>query len=371
MSVLLVIGILLVLVLVHELGHFSVAKLFGVRVDQFNIGFPPRLLSIRRGETLYSLNLLLVGGYVQIHGENPDDSGAGSGQEPDPRALSSKPRWVQALVMVAGIVFNLVFAWLLLSAGYMAGLPTTVEHEGVGQVRDPHPMVTTVLPLSPADKAGLVPGDTVVALETGTAKFDAYGATASSTHDFITAHADESLVVTVRRGGNEQTFLARAQGGFVPGHPEQKVIGITLDDVGVLRLPPHLALYQGGVLAKDVIVTTAEGIGGFLYNIVRGAPDFSQVAGPVGLVSVGGLALKEGVPQVLALVAAISIALGLFNLVPVPGLDGGRLFILLVESIARRPVPPRVVLTLTVAGFAALVLLMLAVSYHDITKLVG
>ncbi len=369
MSILLVIIILVVLVLVHELGHFSVAKLFGIRVDQFNIGFPPRLLKIQKGETLYSFNLLLLGGYVQIHGENPDEA------KGDPRALSSKPRWVQALVMVAGIVFNLVFAWLILSAGYMVGMPTAVDHDGIGTVTNAHPTIVSVLPDSPADKAGLKPLDAVESIETASDKLDARTLNtdqqAQAVHDFMTSHAGDSLVVTVLRGGKEQTFLARAQGNIVPGHPEQQVIGVRLEDVGVLKLAPPQALYEGGVLTKGIIQQSAVGLGMFIGRLFSGAPDFSQVAGPIGLVSIGGTVLSEGFSQVLVLAASISIALGLFNLLPVPGLDGGRIFILLIESIIRRAVPQRVVLALTFAGFALLITLMVAVSAHDIAKLVG
>jgi regulator of sigma E protease len=104
---------------------------------------------------------------------------------------------------------------------------------------------------------------------------------------------------------------------------------------------------------------------------VSGTPDFSQVAGPIGIVSYGGTALKEGASEVLVLAASISIALGLFNLLPIPGLDGGRLFIVLIEGIFRRRVPPRIITGLTLGGFALLVVLMLVVSYHDVIKLVG
>lgn len=369
MSILIVILILIALILVHELGHFSLAKLFGIRVDQFNIGFPPRLFSVQWGETLYSFNLLLLGGYVQIHGENPDAEPSAQGSlDADPRSLSSRSRFVQAVVLLAGIAFNLVFAWLLLSGGYVVGLPTTVEHEGVGTVTDPHPMIVGVLPDSPAQKVGLEGGDTVVRVETATARFDAYGDTADALHAFITAHASQSLVLTVERAGEEKTFLAKGTDGLIAG---RTVVGVELDDVGTLRLPPHLALYEGGILAKNIIVQTAEGLGAFIYNLVRGAPDFSQVAGPIGIVTLGGVALKEGASAVLVLAASISIALGLFNLVPIPGLDGGRLFILLIEGVTRRQVPPRLVLGLTLGGMALLVLLMVVVSYHDITKLVG
>jgi regulator of sigma E protease len=366
MYILLFILVLVALILVHEFGHFAAAKLFGIRVDQFNIGFPPRLFKIKKGGTLYSFNLILVGGYVQIYGENP---GEGTG---DPRAMSSRSRLVQAVVLLAGIAANLIFAWVLVSAGYMAGLPTSVEHEGVGLVTNARPMVVGVLPGSPAEKAGLMGGDVVEQIQTATTLFNLRTLNtdqqAGLVREFIAAHQDESLVITVLRAGEDKTFLAKAADGLVEG---RKAVGIELDDVGVLRLAPHLALYQGALLTKNLITQTAQGLGTFALQLVRGHADFNQVSGPIGIVSIGGLAVKEGFAAVVVLAAAISIALALFNLVPIPGLDGGRLLIVIIEGIIRRPVPARLTLALTLCGLALVVGLMVIVSYHDIVRLVG
>src|SRR5882757_7922376 len=160
MFILFFILILVVLIIVHEFGHFIVAKLFKIRVDEFGIFFPPRLFAIKRGETEYSFNSLPLGGFVKIFGENYDE---GHGNA---RSFVSKPRYVQAAVIVAGIVFNLIFAWLVLSAGYMAGLPTPVDHQGFGAVQNVEVLVTGVLPGSPAEKAGLVAGDKIQKVQT-------------------------------------------------------------------------------------------------------------------------------------------------------------------------------------------------------------
>jgi len=361
-AILIFIAILVGLVLIHEFGHFAVAKLFGIRVDQFNIGFPPRLFKIQKGETLYSFNLLLIGGYVQIYGENPDE-GAN-----DPRALSSRSRWVQAVVIVAGVVVNALAAWLLLSAGYMAGLPTAVDHQGIGTVTDSHPMITAVLPGSPAEKVGLMGGDVIETVQTGDSKLDAFSSTADVVVAYIGQHQDESMVFTIVRDKTEKTFLARAAEGLAPG---RKAVGINIDDVGMLKLSPPLALWQGALLAKNIFIQTAVGLGSFAGSLVHGNANLNQVSGPIGIVTLGGTAVKDGFSQTLVLVASISMALALFNLIPIPGLDGGRLFILAIEGVLRRPVSPKIVLSLTLAGMALLVLLMVVVSVHDIAKLVG
>src|SRR6185312_5202342 len=152
---------------VHEFGHFSVAKWFGIKVHEFGVFFPPRIAAIKFGETEYSINWLPFGGFVKIFGENYDEG------KDDPRSFISKARWKQALVIVAGIVFNIIFAWLALSVGYMAGLPTATEHEGFGNVQGASPTVVAVLPNSPAQKAGLKEGDILEKVETGHDSLDA------------------------------------------------------------------------------------------------------------------------------------------------------------------------------------------------------
>src|SRR3569623_173656 len=117
MSLIIFILALVALIVVHELGHFSVAKLFGIRVEEFGVGFPPRLFGKKIGETLYSVNLLFFGGFVRIFGEDKGEDGT------DPRSFANKSKWVQAAVVAAGIVCNLLFAWAILSVGYMVGLP--------------------------------------------------------------------------------------------------------------------------------------------------------------------------------------------------------------------------------------------------------
>jgi regulator of sigma E protease len=366
MTILFFILILIALILVHEFGHFIVAKLFGIRVDEFGIFFPPRIGAVKFGETEYSINWLPFGGFVKIFGENPPEGIEDVANEAhDPRAFHNKNRFVQAMVLVAGICCNLLFAWLVLSVGYMVGLPTSLDHNGYGVVRDAQAIIINVIPNSPADKAGLLAGDTIEKVQTGTVVEPA-NSTADETQKFIAVHADESVVITVLRDGQEKTFLARAADGFVNG---RKVIGIEMDDVGVLQLPPHLALLQGAMLGWDITQSTATGLASFFKQIVTGTANFAQVSGPIGITAFGAAALKQGFAAGAVLTALISINLAIVNLIPIPGLDGGRLFITIIEGIIRRPINPKIVNAATFAGFALLILLMLVVSLHDITRL--
>ncbi|HVU79776.1 MAG TPA: M50 family metallopeptidase [Candidatus Paceibacterota bacterium] len=366
MSLIAFILILALLILVHELGHFSVAKFFGIKVEEFGIGFPPRLIYKKFGETIYSLNILFFGGFVKIFGEDAQE-GAGN-----PRSMASKPRLVQAAVIVAGIVMNILFAWVALSAGYVAGLPTPVEHEGFGIVKGANVMVTGILPGSPAARAGLKAEDIIEVAETGSAKLDVRtlntNRQADAVRNFIAEHGSESVVLTVLRKDEEQTFLAKPEDGIVEG---KKAIGVQLEDVGTLQLPPHLAVLQGALLTYDLTISTAKGLLGFFGQIARGVADFGSVAGPIGIASIGSQAVAQGFSAVIVLTAVISVNLALINLLPVPGLDGGRLLIILIEAAIRRPVSPRITTWATLAGMGLLILLMLVVSYHDIVRLIG
>jgi regulator of sigma E protease len=374
MAFLIFIGLLVSLILVHELGHFAVAKFFGIRVDEFGIFFPPRIAAVKLGETEYSLNWLPFGGFVKIFGENneqgprsPDASvGAPTSQE-ERRSFSAKHRLVQAAVIVAGIVMNILFAWLIVSVGYMAGLPTSKDHEGFGTVRNAQTMVVGVLPSSPADKSGITAQDVITGISTAnaslTAPFDAEGM-----RMFIADHQDDSMILNVMRAGAQKTFVVRAAEGLAP---DRKALGVELNDVGILQLSPPLALAQGAVLTYDLTRSTASGLGTFFSSLAGGKANFSEVAGPIGIVGIGAGAVKEGFTAALMLTAIISINLAIINIIPIPGLDGGRLLIIAIEGILRRPVSPRVVLWLTIGGFAFLIGLMVVVSYFDVVRLIG
>jgi regulator of sigma E protease len=163
MAILIFIIILLVLVLVHESGHFFVAKKFGIRVDEFGFGFPPKLFGRKYGETEYTLNLLPLGGFVKIYGENPDEENT-TGADAS-RSFVNKPKWQQALVLFAGIFANFLLAWLLFSIGFMSGLPTSVGSEPTGyKLSNVNLVVMSVSPKSPAQLAGLKTGDKIISI---------------------------------------------------------------------------------------------------------------------------------------------------------------------------------------------------------------
>ena len=360
MSIVIFILLLVGLIIVHECGHFFAAKLFGIRVDELGIGFPPRLVGRRFGETVYSINWLPLGGFVRIFGERADE---GKG---DPRSFSGSSLWVQAVVVAAGVLCNFLFAWLILSAGFMAGLPTVLDGTESGVVRDVQVTVLQVSPDSPAQAAGFLPGDVVTHIRAGdeTLPRDSSSAAARA---FIGAH-DETLTLTLLREGTEMELSAAPAMGVVEG---RKALGITLEDLGIVSYAPLQALYQGGALTWLILEDTAKGLWNFGATLFSGRADFTNVAGPVGIAQVGGAAVSAGYASALLLVAVISINLGLINLIPVPGLDGGRLVFIAVEAVKGSPVSDRLTVGLTVMGFVLLAALMLLVTYHDLIRILG
>lgn len=362
MNLVIFILILVALIVVHELGHFSVAKFFKIRVDEFGVGFPPRVWGKKIGETIYSVNALFFGGFVKIFGEDATEAGD------NPRSFANKSKPVQAAVIAAGIVCNILFAWLILSVGYMIGLPTSVEHQGIGTVSNAKTTIVGIIPNSPAQKAGINPGETISSITTGNA--GAYvPPNSADAQDYIRVHQDESMVITtLKENGEQKNYVLKAEEGLVEG---KKAVGIQLDDVGLLRLWPHEAVVQGAILTYHMSIATAVGLLGFFSDIFRGIADFGSVAGPIGIANVGAQAVQNGFAAAISLTALISINLAIINLLPIPGLDGGRLFIIAIETVSRRKLSEKFVTYLSFAGFSALILLMLVVSYHDILRLIG
>ncbi len=359
MSILLFIAILLVLVLVHEAGHFTVAKLFKIRVDEFAFGFPPRLFSFKKGETTYAFNLLPLGGYVKIYGEDPNEVKGEDAQ----RSFVAQPRIVQAGVIVAGVVMNLVLAWVLISSTLALGIAAPVDNDEGFPVTNPRLMVTEVSEKGPAQTAGLVGGDYLVSLSVDGEQVDATSPEVVSA--FISPREGKTIEVRYEHEGKLVTGAMTPVSGI---SQQGAAIGIYMDMVGTLKLPAHLALYHGAIKTWQYTKLTAVGIYQFISEAITGHANFNDVTGPVGIVKAVGAASSIGFANVLLFTALISINLAIINIIPFPALDGGRLLFITIEGIMRRPIPTLIANYVNVGGFALLMLLMLLVTYHDVVK---
>ncbi len=361
MSVIIFFIVLFVLVIAHEFGHFIIAKKAGIRVDEFAFGFPPRLGSIKRGETRYSFNALPLGGYVKIYGEDPTEVSDTADKK---RSFSAQPLYIQAAVILAGVFFNLLLAWALLTATLMIGIPAP---ESMGErypVTGAKLMVTGVRDGTPAAASGFTSGDTLVSLSDGSDTVA--NLTPETVSAFIGPRENRPITVRYERKGIESSLTLIPVSGIVPN---AAAIGIQMDMVGVLKLPVHIALWEGLRKTYEYTVLTADGIFTFLKNAVMGQSDFSQVTGPVGIVNAVGDAADIGFSNLLLFTALISINLAVINVIPFPALDGGRLLFIVIEAVTRRPINVKVANMFNLVGFALLMLLMLLVTWHDIANL--
>lgn len=363
MYILIFLVILAVLVLVHEFGHFFAAKKSGVRVDEFGLGFPPRIWGKQIGETLYSLNAIPFGGFVKIFGENGDEGSEFSSAE-QARGFTKKPKIIQIIILLAGIIMNILFAWVLFSIAYMSGMTTGVSDQNQAYVRDAHVIVLDTLPNSAAAKAGLLQGDEILAYRAG-------GATTS------VATAAVIQGITKNSGGKPITFEVRrvTEDLFVTVTPEQAVkngpyaIGISMDIVGKVSLPFFKAFYEGGKLTLHLFASIFSGLYTLIHDALLGRADVSQLSGPVGIARLVGDASKLGFVYLLSFTAFISLNLAALNLIPFPALDGGRVLFVIIEAIIRRPISPKVSNILNAGGFILLIGFMLFITYKDVVKL--
>ncbi|MDR3548510.1 MAG: M50 family metallopeptidase [Candidatus Pacebacteria bacterium] len=374
MEVLIFIVVLVVLILVHELGHFIVAKLSGMRVEEFGIGYPPRALTIGKlGDTLYTLNWLPFGGFVRIYGEEGENGEEPPAEGEKSRAFNSKPFILKALVLLAGIAMNLVFAWALFLTTLALGTEQVLTQAQSYTVKDATIALAAVRPGSPADKAGFLPGDeiknSVLPMKGLAESYNGADPAAFSTLVAMDA-SGTPMQFTVNRNGKTIHITAAPEMKTIPGAPTRPGFGFTISAVGTVKTPLKDVPYQGLILTWNVTKETAVALGQFFKGIVTFSANLAEISGPVGIANAVGQASSNGISALLSLVALISVNLALVNLIPVPALDGGRLLFVIIEAIIRRPLNPKIADTVNMVGFALLILLMIVVTGHDIYSLV-
>lgn len=365
MNIIIFLVVLLILVIVHEFGHFWTAKKFGIRVDEFGFGFPPKLFGIKKGETEYTFNLLPIGGFVKIFGENPDaDSISGPDSK---RSFVNKPRWQQAIVLFAGVFANFLLAWFLFSISFMSGMPTSVRSELKPYIDgDTHLVVISVLEGSPAEKAGLTTGQKIIQIE-DIEKNILVKPTPENLTTFISQNPEKELKITYLEKDNLEKTL-----NVIPekkGEEGKGFIGISMDELGIVKFPFFKAFYEGFKMNFIMIGATASGLYHFIVSGITGQGSLEGVAGPVGLANIVGDAYKFGFVYLLSFAALISVNLGVLNLVPFPALDGGRLLFLLIEKIKGSRLSPKFTNLANAIGFFVLIGLMILVTYNDLAKI--
>jgi len=337
------IGILILLVFAHEFGHFITAKLTHVKVEEFGIGFPPRLISFKRGETIYSLNAIPLGGFTKMLGE----------EDPTlPGSLASKSIPVRLLVLSAGSLMNILLPILLLSISFMIPHDMVLEKVQVKEVASG----------SPAQIAGIESGDTILAIN----------------NRIIRNRGDVGYIIQLNLGSEVHILLQRDELSqqkltvtprWKPPQG-QGATGITIIGVDstIVResYPIWKAVPSSIIHCGEILVLFRNEIVGWF---IRGTAP--QLTGPIGIAELTGEMAKAGISPLLEFAALISINLALINLLPFPGLDGGRLIFIALEWIRRgKRISPKREGLVHLIGFIVLILLILVVSYYDIANII-
>lgn len=345
---------LISLIIIHELGHFLLAKRFGVKVEEFGIGYPPRLFGKKIGETIYSINLLPFGAFVKIYGQEK--------RIEDPRSFTTKPFWQKVLIIVAGVISFWIVAAILLSIVMGIGVPTIIQDEENQGLVDPKIQITAIASNSPAEKAGLKPGDTIMGISgTDINKV-------KEVQGFTQAHKGEEIILTIRRG--KEVFDVSLVPRVSP--PENEgAMGVALARTALKSYPWYQAPIKGIVATGNLTLMIIKVWGTTIMNLFqgKGVPAGVEVKGIVGIfglfIQVGGM----GASYFLQFIAMISVSLALINILPIPALDGGWLLFLVIEKLKGRPLNQKIVQNISLVFFFLLIALMIWVTIKDIAQL--
>lgn len=338
--------ILGLLVLIHELGHFLMAKLFGVKVEEFAFGFPPKIWSVKRGGTTYAINLIPLGGYVKLLGEEDEINKEGS--------FAQKSVWSRVAIVVAGVVMNFILAIVLMTIGFTIGMTPLVSDPATmtGQ-KESSVMVVYIQPDSPAAKAGIQANDVLTGFSSTT-----------DLQQFTKSHVGQNITLAIHRDQlNENLDIKLSENVDAP--------------LGVGIVPITKVKQNIGRAFITSVTETGRAVGavfGFLAQIIKSVFTTGKVGaagegvvGPVGLFNFTSAAIKIGWIYVLQLVILLSINLGIVNILPFPALDGGKVLFLALEGIFRKKVVRAEIENIIhMIGFALLILLFIAITYKDI-----
>jgi len=348
-SILIFIIVLSVLILVHELGHYLVARRAGIWVEEFGIGLPPRLIGKKIGETLYSINLLPFGGFVRLHGENTRD-----GVTKPKSAFINKSKKARISVIVAGVIMNFIFAIVAFSIIYsFSGIPR--ESDKV--------KIVGVAPESPAAQAGVNVDDIVKKVN---------GNGVGNTNKFvelIEENKGQEVVLTLEKDSNERDVKIYPRQYPPEG---EGPIGVTITSTEIYYPPiwkrPFIGMYYG---FREAIFWGGAVISGFVKIITELFSGITpkDLAGPVGIFAITTQAASFGVLAIINLFGILSVNLAILNILPFPALDGGRLLFIGIETIFGKRVVPKVEAAIHTAGMILLILALLAITAHDIQRI--
>lgn len=350
-------AVLSLLVFVHELGHFLVAKRAGIRVEEFGFGLPPRIFGIKRGKTIYSLNWLPIGGFVKLFGEEQEEGLATASASAGKEAFFAKPKLVRAAVLTAGVAMNFLLAIIVISYIFTQGVLVPVDKVLVKEIASD----------SPAEKVGLKVGDAILKIDQKRLK------TTQELIDYTKQHLGEEVFLEIERCDTPgkcqvKSFLITPRKEY----PQtQGPMGITISNLTERKYPWWEAPFLGTLEAVKLSVLMFLEIGRILVRLVTFQPVTAEVAGPLGIAQVTGEAVKFGAKAILQLIGLLSLNLAVINILPFPALDGGRLLFVGIEAVTGKRVKPHWEKWTHQIGMAVLLALIILVTINDIRRAIG
>lgn len=357
LTIVVFVGLLLALVMVHEWGHMMAAKRAGCRVEEFGFGFPPRLFSFVWHETRYSLNLLPLGGFVKIEGENMDDSPVGA-QAP-PTSFASKSAGWRIFILAAGVLMNVVLAAGLLSVQAGIGMPVLVTEENRSELANITTYLLEVSEHSPAAEAGLQPLDRIVRVN------DTLSPSVEQFQTEVARFRGQEMTLEIERQGQHETIRV------VPREnppPDQGALGVNLAATGLARSAWWQAPWVGIVRTFEMLQAIVTQFALLIGRLASGGGVGETLTGPVGIAVYTNEVTQMGLPYILEFGALISLNLALINILPLPALDGGRILFVILEKIIGRRFPNKIEQITHTVGFAVLIGLMMFITFRDVQK---
>ena len=376
-TVLVFVIVLGILVFVHELGHFIVARRNGVRAEEFGFGFPPRLFGffwseqnkkwkfvrgsreVKTKNTLYSLNWIPLGGFVKIKGEDGEEKN-------DPQSFSGKPAYSRIRILAAGVIMNFILAMALFSLAFFIGVPQVVEEGSGGKTKDQKIQVMEVAKNSPAENMGIKMGDELAGGKDSVAGEIIKFQNLKEVQSFINDRKGQEIRLEIKRGSEPLELTGTPRTDSPNG---QGALGISYVETAQVSYPWYRAIYEGVTYAFRVAWLIISTFAMIIWRLIVRQPVGLDVSGPVGIAVLTGQVAKLGFVYILQFTAMLSINLAIINAFPIPALDGGRILFILIEKIKGSPVSQRFEQRAHNIGFALLISLMVFVTARDLIRL--
>ncbi|PIU09088.1 MAG: RIP metalloprotease RseP [Candidatus Moranbacteria bacterium CG_4_8_14_3_um_filter_34_16] len=378
LTTLIFIAILGILILVHEMGHFLVARRNGIKAEEFGFGFPPRIFgfykqdksgkyklvfgnkNIKSKSTVYSLNWIPLGGFVKIKGEN------GSGKKEED-SFAFKSAWIRSKVLVAGVTMNFILAWILISFVFMLGIPETIDSDASIQSSSSFSkiQIVEVLPDSPAEKSKLEMGDEISKKQIDSSGKIVNLQNVKQTSEFISSYKGKTLNLKIKRGGKDMTISVVPR---INPPQNQGALGISLTETTLVKYSVGESFWNGFKATGELIFSIFGALFGILKNLFIGNGVGADVSGPVGIAIFTKKVAGLGLVYILQFAAILSVNLGVINILPFPALDGGRILFIAIEKMKGSPVSQKVEQTFHMVGFVLLITLLILVTFRDVAR---